>query len=149
MFKFPSYRRIKLAAIHYKHINNADQLCGIQFEFTGGVRGAMLETSLAKETQIKTIKIDPKSEIRSVSMKVWNGYALVGLRLTDGEGKHIVDLNWAGVGQWQSQEIPEDHEIIGMKCNIAKHPSAIPRVGILVWKPRITDENENMCRLSW
>ena len=87
--------------------------------------------------------------IRSVSMKVWNGFALVGLRLTDSEGTHIVNLNWAGVGQWQSQEIPEDHEIIGMKCNIEKHPNAIPRVGILVWKPRITEENQGMCRLSW
>ena len=50
MFKFPSYRRIKLSALHYKHMNNSDQLCGIQFEFTGGVRGPMLETTLAKET---------------------------------------------------------------------------------------------------
>ena len=40
-------------------------------------------------------------------MKVWNGFAIVGFRLTDQEGNHIVDLNWSGVGFWTSQEIPE------------------------------------------
>ena len=53
------------------------------------------------------IKIDPDIEIRKVSMKVWNGYAIKGLRLTDAEGTHLVDFNWANVGQWSVQEIPE------------------------------------------
>ena len=38
------------------------------------------------EQELKTIKIDPTAEIRQVSMKVWNGYAIKGLRLTDSEG---------------------------------------------------------------
>ena len=50
-------------------------------------------------------------------MKVWNGFALMGFRMTDEEGNHLVDLNWSGVGAWITQEIPEGLEIIGLKCN--------------------------------
>ena len=95
------------------------------------------------------IKIDPDMEIRKVSMKVWNGYAIKGLRLTDGEGKHLIDFNWANVGQWSVQEIPDGQEIIGLKCNVNNHPNAIPRIGLVLWEPRVNKNNENMCRTSW
>ena len=82
-------------------------------------------------------------------MKVWNGYAIKGLRLTDTEGVHQVNLNWANVGQWSVQDIPEGQEIIGLKCNVKNHKTAIPRIGLVLWTPTINSKNEIMCRKSW
>ena len=48
--------------------------------------------------ELKMIKIDLEKDIRQVSMKIWNGFAIKGLRLTDGQGKHMVNLDWAGNG---------------------------------------------------
>ena len=82
-------------------------------------------------------------------MKVWNGFAISGMRLIDEEGEHIVDLNWSGVGAWATQEIPEGNEIIGLKCNTSKYHHAIPRIGIILWTPHFTEENEHLCRQGW
>ena len=132
-------------------MHNAEELCGIQFGFTDGTRTPLFETKLAKddEQELKRIEIDPNVEVRKVSMKVWNGYAIKGLRLTDAEGKHHVDLNWANVGQWSVQEIPEGQEILGLKCNTSNHVNAIPRIGLILWMPRVTRHNEDMCRTCW
>ena len=85
-------------------MNNADQLCGIRFVFTNGQKSTLFQTSQPKKLgsieELKTIKIDPSKKIRQVSMKVWNGFAISGMRLIDEEGEHIVDLNWSGVGAW-------------------------------------------------
>ena len=132
-------------------MNNSDELCGIQFGFTGGVKSPLYQTALGNDPkhELKTIKIDTKKVIRQVSMKVWNGYAIKGLRLTDNEGEHMINLDWAGVGQWSHDDIPEGQEIIGLKCNLSSYPSAIPRLGLLLWVPLITNQNENICRSSW
>ena len=100
--QFPSYKKIKLSALKYKHINNADELCGLQLVFTNGMSSDLYETSEAKEREsdLKTIQIDTSKEIRQVSMKIWNGFAIKGLRLTDGDGNNLINLNWAAVGQW-------------------------------------------------
>ena len=79
-------------------MNNADEMCGIQLGFTGGIKSDLMETEKGLEHELKTIKIDTSKDIRQVSMKMWNGYAIKGLRLTDAEGEHIVNLNWSGVG---------------------------------------------------
>ena len=98
---------------------------------------------------LKTVKVDITREIRQVSMKVWNGFAIVGFRLTDAEENHIVDLNWSGVGSWTSQDIPMGQEIVGLQCNTSKYPHAIPRIGLMLWRPRINKENEQFFRLGW
>ena len=82
-------------------------------------------------------------------MKVWNGFAIVGFKLTDKEGIDIVDLNWAGVGAWQSQEIEDGQEIVGFNVNTSKYPNAIPRIGLVLWTPHFTDENKHKCRTGW
>ena len=96
-------------------------MCAIQFGFTNGLESPLFETSDPKNKdaleEVKKIKIDTSRQIRQVSMKVWNGYAIMGLRMTDEEGNYVVDLNWSGVGAWISQDIPDGLEIIGLKCN--------------------------------
>ena len=71
--------------------------------------------------ELKTIKIDTSKRICKIAMKVWNGFAIVGFRLIDEEGQHLVDLNWSGVGNWAIQDIPEGNEIVGLKCNTQKY----------------------------
>ena len=66
-------------------------------------------------------------------MKIWNGFAIKGLRLTDGTGNQIVDLDTSANGQWSNKQIPEGHEIIGLKCNVKGQPSSITRIGLILW----------------
>ena len=97
---FPSYRRIKLSEIRYKQANDCDQICGLQFIYTGGYQSPMFETSVAREYEhiTKTIKIDPSRDIQMFKVKCWNGHAITGIELLDTEGKQIVEVNFTGQG---------------------------------------------------
>ena len=57
-------------------------------------------------------------EIRKVSIKIWSKTIINGIRLTDGEGKHLVDLDWTATGVWVERQIPPGHEIIGISTNV-------------------------------
>lgn len=128
--QFKSYKKIKLAQMNYKHMNNSDQLCGIQFVLTNGLKSPLYQSLHSRKQKtspkLKTVKIDTSKRIRKVSIKSWNGYAIVGLRLHDEKGKYLVNLNWSAVGSWCTKIIPEDQEIIGLKCNTSNFPGAIP-----------------------
>ena len=95
---------------------------------------------------LKTAKIDTSKTIRQISMKSWNGFAIVGIRLIDSDGNFLVDLDWSGVGNWLTHDIPDGQEIIGFECNTKKHPQAIPRIRVQLWTPHFNDENEYKCR---
>jgi len=62
----------------------------------------MFETADSAKHSYKTkvAKIDTSKRINQVSVKIFNGHAIVGIRITDDAGKHMVDLNWSGVGNW-------------------------------------------------
>ena len=44
---------------------------------------------------------------------------LQGLRMTDEDGNHVVDLTWYynQQGQWHTEDIPDGKDIIGIYCN--------------------------------
>ena len=93
--------------------------------------------------------IDTNRDIREVSLKAWNGSAITGLRLTDGDGNHVVDINCTGQGIWQRQEIESGQEIIGLQCNTTDVPNSIPRIAFVTWTPRFTEANADQARASW
>ena len=97
----------------------------------------------------KIAKIDTEKRIDQVSVKIFNGHAIMGIRVTDNEGKHMVDLNWSGVGSWQKTSIPAGQEIIGLECNTTEFDAAIPKIGLKMWTPRFTKENELQARVQW
>ena len=49
--KLPSFRKVKLSAIFYKHMHNAEELCGLQFGFTDGTITTLFETEQAKDPE--------------------------------------------------------------------------------------------------
>ena len=101
--KFPSYHWIKLSGIRYKSFSDVAQLCGIQLVFTvPGLESQFHETYLPiadkEATTLKEAKIDTSKTIRSVSVKIFNGFAINGLRFTDEEGENLLDLDLAKQG---------------------------------------------------
>ena len=111
----------------------------------------MFETTDSANHTYKTkvAKIDTEKRISQVSVKIFNGHAIVGIRITDDEGKHMVNLNWSGVGNWQKTEIPTGQEIIGLECNTTEFEASIPKIGLKMWTPRITKDNEVQERKTW
>ena len=84
------------------------QLCGIQLLFTmKGLESQLHETKLpiadSEAATLKEAKIDPSKTIRKVSVKVFNGFAINGLRFTDEEGEDLLDLELAKQGQWVTE----------------------------------------------
>ena len=118
-----------------------------------GLESNFLETELAiadtEAATVKEIKIDPSKTICSVSVKLWNGYAINGLRMTDETGQNLVDLDFGANGNWMTEDIPNGYEIVGMKTNVLGCKDAIPRIEFVLWKPRITFETQDIQRLSW
>ena len=67
-------------------------------------------------------------------MKVWGGL-LLGIRLTDINGKNHVDIIWSTTfkesGDWVTYSIPFGQAIIGLQCNT--HYQFISRLGFILW----------------
>lgn len=72
-----------------------------------GLESKFHETELAIADQesatMKEVKIDPLKTINSVSVKVFNGFAINGLRFTDKEGQNILDLDFGSNGNWVTE----------------------------------------------
>ena len=99
--------------------------------------------------QLKTCQFDPEIQIRKVSIKIWNKTLINGIRMTDDQGNHLVNLDWTANGVWVEKEIPSGYEIIGLRANIQKNPKYIPKLALRLWKPRVTSNKRNLCRTSW
>ena len=84
-----------------------------------------------------------------MSLKIWSKTIINGLRLTDSQGKHIVDLDWTATGVWVEREIPPEHEIIGISTNVQKDQKYISKLALRLWKPRVTNDKRYLCRTSW
>ena len=87
-----------------------------------GLESKFHETELAIADQesatMKEVKIDPLKTINSVSVKVFNGFAINGLRFTDKEGQNILDLDFGSNGNWVTEQVPKGYEIIGMRTSL-------------------------------
>ena len=87
-----------------------------------GLESKFHETEMAiadkESATMKEVKIDPLKTICSVSVKVFNGFAINGLRFTDEEGENIVDLDFGSNGNWVTEQVPKDYEIVGMRTNL-------------------------------
>ena len=68
-------------------------------------------------------------------MKSIDGYRLQGLRFVHGEGD-FTEIEWdKRDGEWETQDVPAGHKIIGLKCSARKH-TVVQRVGFILWNPR-------------
>ena len=87
-----------------------------------GLESKFHETEMAiadkESATMKEVKIDPLKTISSVSVKVFNGFAINGLRFTDEEGENIVDLDFGSNGNWVTEQVPKGYEIVGMRTNL-------------------------------
>ena len=84
-----------------------------------------------------------------MSVKIFNGCTIKGMRFTDEQGNHMIDLQWSSVGVWQKHDIPSGQEIIGLKCNKTGVANAIPMIGLKTWLPRFNQVNEDQTRKAW
>ena len=128
---------IKLCGINYKKAADDYPLSGFQLEFTGGVQSELFETNYArKNNKLNSVQIDVTRRIRKISMFVCtaNNY-LKRLRLIDDNNENLADLTWwtNDQGEWITQEIPYDSEIIGFYCNTSTS-NFICRLGFILWK---------------
>ena len=97
----------------------------------------------SEKLQVKRIEIDQTKSIRKVSMCIWGGNRILGLRLIDNEGKKIVDNTWWKLGGgWITYDIPVGEEIIGIRCNVNKDKCVLTRLSFLVWRPNLKIINQ-------
>ena len=105
------YKEMKIASIRYKCLHDCYELTAIQLCFTNGEKTTPFETAASQagvETW-KTIQVDQTHPIKRISVKQQSGF-IDGLRLTDEEGRTIVDECWNTLMQgdetWKHYEIP-------------------------------------------
>ena len=94
-------------------------MSGIQLGFEDGTRSTLLESDNANTEVLKEIEIDPSRTIRAISMLLYYGRNIEGLRFYDNEMNFIIDITWdhSSAGSWTDpQFIPEDMQIIGVKA---------------------------------
>ena len=89
---------------------------GIQLHFTNGFKSPLFMTSFKEDRQTATHRIDTLRNIRKIAVKDWKPQ-ICGLKMMDGKGKDLLNLEWCALGQWQTQDIAEDEEIVGVYGN--------------------------------
>ena len=118
--RLPRNKSIDLTQINYKE--SKQRLCGLQLIFTNDIKTPLFEGNKAKGEYLEPIPVDNKKAIRSISMKIVDGYRLQGLRFGHGENDYT-EIQWdkREGGEWETREIPKGHRIIGLKCSAKKH----------------------------
>ena len=70
-------------------------------------------TSFKEDKLASTHKIDSLKRIRRIQVKDWKPQ-ICGLRLIDDKGKYLLNLEWCALGNWVTQDIAKDEEIVGI-----------------------------------
>ena len=142
---FPKDRKIKWSGFRYKQNNDISQLCGVGLDFSDGTQTPMFETETAQfqRQAEKRILINTNRTIRKIAMKAFLKDSFLGLRLTDDEGRYIVDETWSkwSHSEWTEFEVPKGMEVIGL---VTRHSNyeMIQRIGFMLWKPPVTAIND-------
>ena len=70
-----------------------------------------------KEDRNTTVhRLDTLRNIRKIAVKDWKPQ-ICGLKLIDAKGKDVLNLEWCALGNWVTQDIAEDEEIVGIYGN--------------------------------
>ena len=101
---------MKIDAINYKCLHNSYELTAIQICFTNGEMTPLFETNYSKEQhfELKTIKVNHTRQIKQIGVKTTSGF-IDGLRLTDDQGHHVVNVCWNTLIKhevWSIVEVP-------------------------------------------
>ena len=88
---------------------------GVQLHFTNGAKSPLFTTNF-KERNSVIHRIDTLRDIRKISVKDWKPQ-ICGLKLQDGKGKSLLNVDWCALGKWQSQDVAENEEIVGVYGN--------------------------------
>ena len=93
-------------------------------------RFGLQSNSKSKKTTINTAK-----PIRKVSVKVASGF-ICGIRFQDQNGDDLLNLDWLGSADWETQEIGENETIIGVygRKSDPEYSSSIRSIGFIVRK---------------
>lgn len=89
--------------------------------------------------EVITSQVETSRPVRYISMKVYKGCSIRGIRLADANGDYLLDVTWyanGNEGSWVTHTIPNGSEIIGLKCNTCSNPSNILRIGFVLWTPK-------------
>ena len=77
-------------------------------------------------------QIDPTKDIRKICMRIDSSQAIWGLRFIDAHGQHILNLD-GGNGEWESQELGEDEQLIGLYGSKSDPSSIFKSLGFMVY----------------
>ena len=137
---------VKLQSIHWR---NNDVLKGMQLKFTNGIETPIFQKDAldAREAAgranhgkwaLKSVNLDTKRRISKVSVRVRpEQYFMDGMRLYDENDEMVIDLKWCDSKDsvWETRNIPDGYEIIGLYMSKKGHEEAIQSLGFNLWKP--------------
>ena len=74
---------------------------------------------------------------------LWFKNHINGLRFTDDKGKLFVNESWFNKGDWETKDVEQGGEIIGIQCNVDSLSQSMPIINFMLWCPKMA-YNESM-----
>ena len=96
----------------------------------------MYETAIGSYTEQNKTEIDLNKRIRKICLRLSDkksGRRIWGIRFVDENGKKVMSHSWNKAGQWVSQVLDPDEEIIGLYGRLSEGPG-IRSLGFIVWR---------------
>ena len=133
---------VRVSGIDSRHKSGYTPLSGIRLAFTNGTSTEWFETTASKQGPDAGIdelcdEVDTSRDIREVSLRLSPSNAICAMKLTDEKGDDIADIEWENFDlcrEWKAYQVPEGHDLIGLRANTIADTNNITRLAFVFRK---------------